>query len=406
MINVLSVIGTRPEAIKMAPVLAALGRRPGEFRSRVVVTGQHREMLDQMLDLFGITPDHDLDLMKPGQAVTDVFAEVLRRLPPIIAAERPDWVLVQGDTTTVAAASLAAFHQKVRVGHVEAGLRTYDKYSPFPEEMNRKVTGTVADLHFAPTAAAANNLRIEGIPVERITVTGNTVIDSLKRVGHMEFDVRDSLLADVPFGDRRVVLVTAHRRENFGGGIEEICGALGELAKRRSDLHLVMPVHPNPSIRATVYRMLSGNTNVTLCPPLDYQPLVWLLNRCHFVITDSGGIQEEACGLGRPVLVLRETTERPEGVLAGTARLVGSDHDQIVEWGERLLDDDGLYAKMSSRGSTVYGRGDAGELIVNALRRESAAYDELPPEPAFAIVGDDLPDAPPAHPLRRWYDPR
>lgn len=337
MIRVLSVFGTRPEAIKMAPVVRELARHPEVFESKVCVTGQHREMLDSVLRLFEVTPDYDLDIMRPGQSLTDVTTAVLRGLEPVLATERPDWVLVQGDTTTVMAASLAAFYQQIKVGHVEAGLRTYDKYQPFPEEINRRIAGIVADLHFAPTEWAAGNLRREGIPEERIVVTGNTVIDAIQYVAGLPFDPAGTTLADLPIGDKRIILVTAHRRENFGRGMEEICAGLREIAETFDDVHLVYPVHPNPNVQVPVYRWLSGISNVSLLPPLDYQPLVWLMQQCAFVITDSGGIQEEAPGLGTQVLVLRETTERPESMGTGASLLIGARSQAIVSEVQRLL---------------------------------------------------------------------
>lgn len=362
MLTVLSVFGTRPEAIKMAPVIRALAAQPETMRSIVCVTGQHREMLDQVLDLFGIVPDFDLDVMRPGQTPSAVAAAVLAGLDPILADVRPDWVLVQGDTTTAMAASLAAFHRRIAVGHIEAGLRTTDKWQPFPEEINRRVVSVIADLHFAPTTRAADNLRREGVPEDRIVVTGNTVIDAIQYVATLPFDPAGTPLADLPISRRRLILVTAHRRESFGQGIAEICAALHELATTRDDLHIVYPVHPNPSVCEPVRMALSGVCNITLLPPLAYRPFVWLLQHCYLVLTDSGGIQEEAPGLGKPVLVLRETTERPEGVEAGTVRLVGASRERIVEWTTWLLDDPGLYDDMA-RAVNPYGNGAASARI-------------------------------------------
>jgi UDP-N-acetylglucosamine 2-epimerase (non-hydrolysing) len=363
-IKVLSVFGTRPEAIKMAPVVQELAKHPDRFISRVCVTAQHRQMLDQVLDLFGIVPDHDLDVMQPNQSLTNVTVAVLTGLEPVLRDEKPDWVLVQGDTTTVMAASLAAFYQGIRVGHVEAGLRTHDKRQPFPEEINRRVAGVVADLHFAPTTWAADNLRREGVPDDRIHVTGNTVIDAIRQVAALPFDPAGTGLADLPISDKRVILVTAHRRENFGPGMEEICAGLKMLAERHDDAHLVYPVHLNPNVQEPVYRILGGVPNITLLPPLDYRPMVWLLKQSYFVITDSGGLQEEAPGLGKPVLVMRETTERPEGVDAGVVKLVGPNRDALVEWGERLLSDASFYRQMA-QAVNPYGDGRAaGRIIV------------------------------------------
>jgi len=370
MITVLSVFGTRPEAIKMAPVVRALSSLPEAFRSVVCVTGQHREMLDGVLGLFGIAPDHDLDVMRPDQSLTDVATAVLRGLEPVIRAECPDWLLVQGDTTTALAGALAGFYQQVAVGHVEAGLRTWDKYQPFPEEVNRKLVSAIADRHFAPTAWAAANLRAEGIPEKQVTVTGNTVVDAIRYVAKLPFDPAGTTLeriAALADEGKRIVLVTAHRRENFGRGIAEICGAVQELAEGREDIHVVYPVHPNPRVTAAVHRRLSHTRNLTLLSPLDYREMVWLLGRAALVLTDSGGLQEEAPALGVPVLVLRETTERPEGIDAGSACLIGTHHDQIVQSTALLLDDPFEYARMAHV-TSPYGTGTAAKQIVDQLQ--------------------------------------
>jgi len=369
MIKVLSVFGTRPEAIKMAPVVKELEKHANRIDSRVCVTAQHRQMLDQVLDLFGIVPDYDLNIMQENQNLSQVTAAVFERLDPIIATEEPDWVLVQGDTTTVMAASLVAFYHQARVGHVEAGLRTGDKWQPFPEEINRKVAGVVADLHFAPTARARDNLLREGVDADRIHVTGNPVIDALLMVTEMPYDPGQRLLADMIW-DKRIILVTAHRRENFGQPLESICAALREIAHRYDgDVHIVYPVHLNPNVQEPVYRLLDGVPNITLLRPLDYLPLVHLMKRTYLVLTDSGGIQEEAPGLGKPVLVLREVTERPEAVEAGTVRVVGADREQIVVEVIRLLEDDAAYEEMS-RAVNPYGDGHAAGRIVAALLGE------------------------------------
>ncbi|MGH2792194.1 MAG: non-hydrolyzing UDP-N-acetylglucosamine 2-epimerase, partial [Actinomycetota bacterium] len=322
MIKVLSVFGTRPEAIKMAPVMKELGRHPDHIISRVCVTGQHRAMLDQVLDLFDITPDHDLDIMQAGQSPTQVAAAVMSQLEPVLAAERPDWVLVQGDTTTVTAAALACFYARIKIGHVEAGLRSFDDHNPFPEEMNRRLASTMTDLHFAPTEGAQDNLLLEGVAPERIVVTGNPVIDALRSVSETGYDSTRVALKAAAAG-KRLVFVTSHRRENFGTPLENICRAALRISRTR-DTHVVMTVHPNPQVQNTLVTMLGDEANITLLPPLDYVPLVHLLQRCDLVLTDSGGLQEEAPSLGKPVLVLRDTTERPEGVKAGTCRLVGT----------------------------------------------------------------------------------
>lgn len=367
MITVLSIFGTRPEAIKMAPVIKQLAAYPDQIKSRVCVTAQHREMLDQVVALFGIQPDYDLNVMQQSQSPTQVAAAVLAQLEPILQAEQPDWVLVQGDTTTVMTAALAAFYARSRVGHVEAGLRTFDKYQPFPEEINRRVAGVVADLHFAPTERARQNLLREGITDSSILVTGNSVIDALHMVADMPYDPSSGPLQHVPW-DRRLILVTAHRRENFGAPIENICAALRDIAERYADdVHVVYPVHLNPNVRDVAYRVLQDVPGVTLTEPLDYLPLVYLMKHSYLVLTDSGGIQEEAPGLGKPVLVLRSVTERPEAVDAGTVQVIGADRAQIVARAQQLLDDDACYLQMS-RAVNPYGDGQAARRIVDALR--------------------------------------
>lgn len=363
MIKVMTVFGTRPEAIKMAPVIRALKARPDEFECIVTVTGQHREMLDQVLQLFDITPDHDLQVMTANQSLAGMTAKVLERLDPVLEAEKPDWVLVQGDTTTAMAGSLGAFYRQAKVGHIEAGLRTHDKHQPFPEEINRRITTVIADLHFAPTGWAADNLRREGHPEDRIVVTGNTVIDAIQTVAGMPFDPEGHFPDEIIRTDKRIILVTAHRRENFGQGILDICAALKTLATEREDIHIVYPVHLNPNIREPVYRELGDVPNITLLPPLDYQPLVWLMKRSYLIISDSGGIQEEAPGLGKPVLVLRETTERPEGVHAGTVKLVGTRPDSIVSSATGLLDATDAYEAMA-QAANPYGDGSAAGRIL------------------------------------------
>lgn len=366
MIKVLSVFGTRPEAIKMAPVIKELEKHPDGIISRVCVTSQHREMLDQVLSLFQIVPDYDLNLMRPGQTLSTLTAHVFMELDPVIAREKPDWVLVQGDTTTTMAASLVAFYHQVKVGHVEAGLRTGDKWQPFPEETNRKVASVVADLHFAPTKTARDNLLREGICPDSIHLTGNTVIDALKFVSQMPYDINNGPLSRIPW-DKRIILVTTHRRENFGKPLEQICAALEDISTQYAEsVHLVYPVHLNPNVQGVVYRQLGGITNITLLPPLDYLSLVQVMRRCYMVLTDSGGLQEEAPGLGKPVLVLRNTTERPEAVEVGTARLVGTDRNAIVEHTRQLLDDPQEYANLALA-VNPYGDGCAAERIVRAL---------------------------------------
>jgi UDP-N-acetylglucosamine 2-epimerase (non-hydrolysing) len=375
MIKVLSVFGTRPEAIKMAPVIRELKRRSinSGFRSVVCVTAQHRQMLDQVLNLFEIVPDYDLDVMQENQSLIQVASAVMSRLEPILQAEKPDWVLVQGDTTTAAAASLPAFYFRIKVGHVEAGLRTHDKWHPFPEELNRRVAGIISDLHLAPTERARQNLLREGIPDNFIVVTGNPVIDALHWVASLPFNVRSLNVKPevLPGDDVKLILVTAHRRENFGHPIENICLALNDIAKRYDGrVRIVYPVHMNPNVWEPVHRLLGDVPNIYLLPPLDYLPLVHLMKLCYLVLTDSGGIQEEAPGLGKPVLVLREVTERPEAVEAGRVRVVGTSREKIVGEAVKLLENSDAYEKMA-RAKSPYGDGYAAEGIVKALLGET-----------------------------------
>jgi UDP-N-acetylglucosamine 2-epimerase (non-hydrolysing) len=367
MIKVLSVFGTRPEAIKMAPVVKELEKHPDQILSRVCVTAQHRQMLDQVLDLFQVEPDYDLDVMRQNQTLSGITAAIFTRLDEVLREEKPDWVLVQGDTTTVMAASLVAYYNRVKVGHVEAGLRTYDKWAPFPEEINRRVAGVAADLHFAPTAWSKENLLREGVKQESVFVTGNPVVDALHLVAEMPypFDASGSALANIPW-HKRILLITAHRRENFGQPFIEICSALKEIAERHPEIHLVYPVHLNPHVQEPVFRLLGSVGNISLLPPLDYLPLVHVMKKSFFVITDSGGIQEEAPGLGKPVLVLRDVTERPEGIEAGTVRLVGVDRQKIVVEAEKLLNDEQAYDQMA-HAVNPYGDGHASERIVKIL---------------------------------------
>lgn len=364
--KILSIIGTRPEAIKMAPVIKELERHAGSIVSRVCVTAQHRQMLDQVLELFAIVPDHDLNVMAADQSPTQVAAAVLTKLDPVLKTEQPDWVLIQGDTTTVLAAAIGAFYARVKIGHVEAGLRTHDKYQPFPEEINRQMAGVAADLHFAPTTRSRDNLLREGIPDAIIRITGNPVIDALYAVADLPYNPASGPLRDVPW-NRRLILVTAHRRENFGKPLEQICLALRDLATQYpGDTHIVYPVHPNPNVQEPVRRMLGHVPGITLANPLDYLPLVYLMKRSVLVLTDSGGLQEEAPGLGKPVLVLREVTERPEAVDAGTVQLVGTDRTKIVSAARRLLDDAMAYNTMA-HAKNPYGDGHAAGRIAQAL---------------------------------------
>jgi UDP-N-acetylglucosamine 2-epimerase (non-hydrolysing) len=368
--KVLTVFGTRPEAIKMAPLVKRLEQSRG-FVSRVCVTAQHRQMLDQVLELFQIRPDHDLNVMRPGQDLYSITCDILQSIREVYQAEKPDIVLVHGDTTTTFAASLAAFYQRIPVGHVEAGLRTGNLYSPWPEEANRKLTGTLARVHFAPTPASRDNLLRESIPPSSIIVTGNTVIDALLTVKaklETSAELAAQMAARFPFlrEGARMLLITGHRRENFGGGFERICESIAVLARRYPDMDLVYPVHLNPNVQEPVNRLLSSIANVHLIEPQDYLPFVHLMARSTLILTDSGGVQEEAPALGKPVLVMRDTTERPEAVEAGTVRLVGTDVDQIVSAAVRLLDDAEEYRRMSFA-HNPYGDGHACERIVGAL---------------------------------------
>jgi UDP-N-acetylglucosamine 2-epimerase (non-hydrolysing) len=391
--KILSVFGTRPEAVKMAPIVRLLAQTPG-IESRVCVTAQHRQMLDQVLELFQIQPDYDLDLMREGQSLAQLTAGIFLHLDPVLEEVQPDWVLAVGDTTTVVTTCQLAFYRRIKFGHVEAGLRTHNKWHPFPEEINRRLATTMADLHFAPTDWSRKNLLHEGVDEKDIVVTGNPVIDALKfvseqpapnfiielleRLGvesnsHKSTSHESDSLMTIRQKTKRLILVTAHRRENFGQPLENICHALRELASR-GDVEIVYPVHLNPNVQEPVNRLLSGVKGITLLPPLDYLPLVHLMKRSALILTDSGGLQEEAPTFGIPVLVMRETTERPEGVEAGTLRLVGTETRRIVQEAKRLLDDKSEYAKMA-KASNPYGDGHAAERIVEALlqRAENTA---------------------------------
>ncbi|HKZ43803.1 MAG TPA: UDP-N-acetylglucosamine 2-epimerase (non-hydrolyzing) [Anaerolineales bacterium] len=365
-IRVLSIFGTRPEAVKMAPVIRELKRSPG-VDSYVCVTAQHREMLDQVLNLFRIKPDIDLDLMRPDQTLADLSAAIFTQLDPVLKSIKPEWVLVQGDTTTVAVASMLAYYRRIKVGHVEAGLRTFDKWQPYPEEINRRIAGVIADLHFAPTEWTRRNLLREGVSEDSIKVTGNPVIDALQVVAEQPAPSQVKELVNDLFLNtgKRLILVTAHRRENFGKPLQDIIKALIQIAAR-GDVEIVYPVHLNPNVQEPVYRMLGETQHITLLPPLDYLPMVHLLKQAALVLTDSGGIQEEAPAFGIPVLVLREVTERPEGVESGTLKLVGTDTDRIVGETNKLLDDPLLYSQMA-KASNPFGDGHAAERIVKAL---------------------------------------
>ncbi len=366
-LKVMTVIGTRPEAIKMAPVIKSLMSYPEEVKSVVCVTGQHREMLDQALKIFGIIPDYDLNLMKPNQSLSLLTSKLLTALDEVMTLEKPDWVLVQGDTTTAMVASLVAYYHRIKLGHVEAGLRTNDKFQPFPEEINRRITDILADAYFAPTQNSRMNLLKEGICSESIMVTGNTVIDALmliaQRVAGRSIDSHISTSLD----NRLLVLVTVHRRESFGQPLEDICKALARIACRYQDkIQIVYPVHLNPNVRKTVYENLSGIPNISLIEPVDYENLVALMSNAYLIMTDSGGIQEEAPSLHKPVLVLRDVTERPEAIEAGAAKLVGTDADRIYAEAVRLIEEPKSYSQMSTAVSP-YGDGQASKRIVQFL---------------------------------------
>lgn len=371
--RVLSIFGTRPEAVKMAPVVKALTQAPG-IDSVVCVTAQHRQMLDQVLNVFNITPDFDLNLMRPDQSLADLTASILTGLDPVIRKVQPDWVLVQGDTTTVMAASLLGFYHRVRVGHVEAGLRTDDRWQPFPEEINRRIAGVIADLHFAPTEHSRQNLLRENVPPESILVTGNPAIDALQSI--VKHPTPPEILEllerqGVCSGDRQLIAITAHRRENLGQPMEDICRAIRTLAETYPDrLALIWPVHLNPRVQELAYRTLNNVPNVTLLPPLDYLPMIHMMKHARLVLTDSGGIQEEATSLGVPALVMRETTERPEGVEAGVLKLVGTNTERIVTEARTLLEDEDAYRKMACC-ANPFGDGHASERIVAALLERS-----------------------------------
>ncbi|MHB1416433.1 MAG: non-hydrolyzing UDP-N-acetylglucosamine 2-epimerase [Chloroflexota bacterium] len=363
--KVLSVFGTRPEAIKMFPVVQRLQQHPA-IESRVCVTAQHREMLDQVLSLVDIRPDYDLNVMQANQRLSYVTGQVLLEVEKILEKERPDWLLVQGDTTTVMAASLAAFYQGVAVGHVEAGLRTRDKRQPFPEEINRRIADNLADLHFAPTARAKENLLAEGTPESGIVVTGNTIVDALLYI-LARTDQPAAILPQEPASpDGRTILVTVHRRESFGEPLERVCQTIAQIARDYPSAHVLLPVHPNPNVRNVVRRVLGDLPNVTLTEPLDYVTFVRAMDRAYVILTDSGGVQEEATVLGKPVLVMRERTERTEALDVGVARLVGTDRQVIMDLVDRLMRDSSFYAQMSQK-SQVYGDGHASERIVQAL---------------------------------------
>jgi UDP-N-acetylglucosamine 2-epimerase len=364
--KILAVFGTRPDAIKMAPVVLELKRRPAQFDLKVVVTGQHREMLDQVLSVFKIVPDFDLNIMKPGQTLAEITTRSLSGLDPIFSAEQPDAVVAQGDTTTTFVAALAAFYHRAAFGHVEAGLRTGNRFDPFPEETNRLLTTRLASLHFAPTKESADNLLLEGVDPSTVFLTGNTVIDALLTTAAQDYVIEEPSLAAILALDAPVVLVTAHRRENWGEPMRRICDAVRRLSDSLPNIHVVFPMHRNPIVRETVIDVLGGHDRIHLIEPPDYAPFVKLEQKSALILTDSGGVQEEAPSLGKPVLVLRETTERPEGVAAGTARLVGTDSNLIFDVAYQLLTNSASYQEMA-HAESPYGDGSASVQIAGAL---------------------------------------
>lgn len=364
-IKIFNVFGTRPEVIKSAPLVKELRSYSDQIDSKVIITAQHRKMVDQFLNLFNIHPDYDLNIMKPNQTIFDVTGRCLKKLEDILRKEKPNLILVQGDTTTAFAASLAAYYLKIKVGHIEAGLRTKDKYRPFPEEMNRRLVGVIADLHFAPTNKAKENLLREKVDPKTIFVTGNTVIDSLLDITKRNYQFKDPFIKRIISKKKRIILVTAHRRESFGRPLESICEALKEIAIS-FDVEIIYPVHLNPNVQDTVKRILSGVKNIHLIEPLEYEPFVHLMKRSYIILTDSGGIQEEAPSLGKPVLVMREVTERPEGIKAGTAKLVGMKKTKIVYEVSKLLNSKATYNKMA-KAVNPYGDGRAAKRIAKII---------------------------------------
>ncbi len=375
-IKVLTVFGTRPEAIKMAPLAIELNKYEN-IDAKVCVTAQHRQMLDQVLEIFKIKPDYDLDIMKDRQTLAGITTRVLEGMDDVIKAEKPDIILVHGDTSTSFVAALAGFYNQVKVGHVEAGLRTYDKYSPFPEEMNRQLTGRIADMNFSPTAQNKANLLKENVDESTIFITGNTVIDALKTTVQPNYRFKDKTLNEIDFENRRVIIVTAHRRENLGKPLENICNALKHIVEKYEDVELVYPVHLNPAVRETAFEILGDTERVHLIDPLDVLELHNAMSKSFMVMTDSGGIQEEAPALAKPVLVLRRETERPEAVEAGTVKIAGVDKDVIISLAEELLDSEDAYNKMA-HAANPYGDGNASKRICEALLYEFGISNERP----------------------------
>lgn len=376
-IKVMTVFGTRPEAIKMAPVVLELKKYPDLITPIVAVTAQHRDMLDQVLNLFNIKPDYDLNIMAQGQTLFDITTKAMNGLNEVLSKEKPDIVLVHGDTTTTFAGALAAYYHETAVGHVEAGLRTYNKYSPFPEEMNRKLTGVIADLHFAPTDTASGNLKAEGTKEDKIFVTGNTVIDALHKTVTDDFKFDDEKLANIDYENKRIILVTTHRRENLGEPMRHVYKALKDIVNEFDDVEIVFPVHKNPKVREVVNEELGNIEAVYLIDPLDYEPFANLMHRAFLVLTDSGGIQEEAPSLGKPVLVLRDTTERPEAVKAGTVKLIGTERQKVYEETKYLLTDHDEYQRMANT-CNPYGDGKASKRIIETILYHYGLSQEKP----------------------------
>lgn len=366
--RIIAVLGTRPEAIKLALVIQELRRRSQEFETAVVHTGQHRTMLDNALQLFNIKPDFDLDVMRPNQTLNSLTARVLDTVENACRRFEPHMVLVQGDTTTAFASSLAAYYSKIAVGHIEAGLRSYDIYNPFPEEANRRLVSIMTEIHFAPTALSRDQLLAERIPMDKIVVTGNTVVDALRELGGLSYSLENSPLAKIPLDSKRLVLVTSHRRESWGADQENMCLALKDLVKKHSDIRVIYPVHMNPNVRGTVSALLEGTERIHLTEPLDYISFVSLLQRCFLVLTDSGGVQEEAPTFHKPVLVLRKVTERPEASQFGMAKIIGMTRESIVREADQLLTNHSAYEDMTT-GENPYGDGRASERIVEAVAR-------------------------------------
>lgn len=380
-LKIMSIFGTRPEAIKMAPLIKAM-EKCEHIEPIVCVTAQHREMLDQVLEIFSIKPDVDLDIMQSGQTLTGITTKALTGLEKVFEEHRPDLVLVHGDTTTTFSAAIAAYYAKIPVGHVEAGLRTYDKFQPYPEEMNRCLTGVLADLHFSPTRLAKNNLLKENTIDENIFITGNTSIDCLKTTLSSDYEFKEPILKDIDFWDKRVIVMTAHRRENLGQPLINICNAVLEIADKFSDVEFVYAVHLSPAVKDTVYKMLGNHKQIHLTPPLDMVDMHNLMNKSHLVLTDSGGLQEEVPSMGKPVLVLRNVTERPEGVISGVLKPIGTDKDRIVNEATTLLESELEYKKMI-KSSNPFGDGNASNRIINAILYYFEILDEKPSDYTF-----------------------